>query len=422
MSRAGPRLGTQALLAVGLRSLGAASLFAMHAVAGRKLGPEAYGVFSYVLTLLAILAFLAPCGFTQLVVRFASVYLEKEQWGLLRGVISYSQRFTFMMSVLIALGLAVATRFMEPGRLTLCLLYTALLLPCLCFVYVRRQALLGLNAPARSIVPEDILLPTMMMAGLALGHDWTARGALTLYGALACGVALLGMLLLWISLPPRSRQARPELDLPAWQAYARNSVVGTVGGTIINLGHGALLGLLGGLSEMGPYNAANRIAMLTTFVLSSINLILAPRMARAYHTGRYPQYRALLRQGTRWAALGATPPLLLCMLFPEQLLSIFGHGFESGATVLRILVLGCYLNACTGPVGSALQMTGQEHLWSRSLMLTAGLGVVLQLVLIPLYGAVGAASVYAACLVGLNLSLLRITYRILNQLEQGEAQ
>jgi O-antigen/teichoic acid export membrane protein len=79
------------------------------------------------------------------------------------------------------------------------------------------------------------------------------------------------------------------------------------------------------------------------------------------------------------------------LLYPAQLLAVFGAGFAAGATALIVLACGELVNASTGICGSIIDMTGQTKLklinsvtWFISIV---GLNVLL----IPRWGVMGTA-------------------------------
>ena len=101
--------------------------------------------------------------------------------------------------------------------------------------------------------------------------------------------------------------------------------------------------------------AQNLSSALRVFVLGAVNQLAAPMMARAFHGGREAEVGGILRRAMLWSALGSLPLFLVMFFFPEALLGLlFGQSFEGSADLLRVLALGQFVNASTGPVGFAL--------------------------------------------------------------------
>jgi O-antigen/teichoic acid export membrane protein len=72
-------------------------------------------------------------------------------------------------------------------------------------------------------------------------------------------------------------------------------------------------------------------------------------------------------------------------------LSLFGSGFSGSAMVLSILAVGQFVNVITGSVGYLLTMSGHERLQRNNFAVCAAISVLLNIVLVPRLGAIGAA-------------------------------
>jgi O-antigen/teichoic acid export membrane protein len=90
------------------------------------------------------------------------------------------------------------------------------------------------------------------------------------------------------------------------------------------------------------------------------------------------------------------------LLFPQILLGFFGSEFVKGASVLRILAIGQFVNAVTGPVGLILLMTNKERHFALSMAVISGVNVLGNFLVIPVMGIVGAALVTTTSVALLN--------------------
>ena len=87
------------------------------------------------------------------------------------------------------------------------------------------------------------------------------------------------------------------------------------------------------------------------------------------------------------------------------LATLFGHEFGRAYWPLLLLAVGQLVNAWFGPTGMLLNMTGHEREVTRAVTVAAGMNVVLNLLLIPPFGVVGAAIATSASLVFWNIWL-----------------
>ncbi len=164
-----------------------------------------------------------------------------------------------------------------------------------------------------------------------------------------------------------------------------------------------LLGVWAGPEDVAVYTIAQRVAMLTSFVLVAVNGVVAPRFSLLYHEGRLGELEALSKKSVRLMLCMATPLLLAMLAFPEWILGIFGSAYTAGALVLSILALGQFVNVITGSVGYLLQMSGHYREVRNNTLLAALLALVLNYLLIPNYGPLGGAIAAAAALSLVNL-------------------
>lgn len=389
-----------------LRAAGAGLLFFMHTALSRAVGPSGYGTFSFALALAAVLAAVVPLGWPTALMRFIAQYVEQERWGLLKGAMRRAYQVTLLCAALAALVLcAVSLSYPLPPAMVTSVRFAALLLPFVAVVELRRRALQALQRPKASTAPEEIALPLLVISGVYLFAVTGASGALLVYAGAAFAAFLLGSALLLRSMPASGRLAKPEFQTRAWMIVALPMVFGDFSLSVMSRTDVLILGAVADMEAVGVYSAANRIAILNTFVLMAANTLAAPMMAAAFYGNRPQQVRTIMRGAMAISTLGALPLFVVMVSRPEFLLGFFGPEFAGGGLLLRILALGYFVNAATGPVGYALLMTGRERAFARTMAIVAVANVVGHLVAIPAFGAVGAAVVTASSAVVLNGSM-----------------
>lgn len=387
-----------------LRVFGVGLLFLMHASLGRSLGRESYGVLRFAMAIAAVLGVILPMGWPSASMRYIAQYSEQRSWPLLRGMLLQGARFTLFAAAASALALAaLATAPWWKAGLPGSMLMAAALLPPVCFAFLRRKSFQGFQQIRASVIPDEIILPGLVILliwGLGISR---VGGAYTVY--------LGSHLLVWIGaqawffrqLPDEITDCKADYRSDEWWAVARPLMFSGMSRWILNRTDVLMLGFMSQLSWVGVYSAANQIAMLNTFVLKAANKLAAPMLGAAYHGGRRAEFLAVKRRVMLWSALSALPLFLAMVIWPRPLLRLFGPGFADGAMLLRILACGQLVNAVTGPVGYALIMSGREKDFSRSLGVAAGLNIAGNLALIPRFGAVGAALATAGSAVLLNV-------------------
>lgn len=169
-----------------------------------------------------------------------------------------------------------------------------------------------------------------------------------------------------------------------------------------------VLGILSTPEQLGVYGVALRISATVAFILIAINSVVAPQFAGLHSSGRHAELEILARRSSFWTLVGAAPLILIFIIFPTQILGLFGEQFEAGAWPLRLLALAQIVNVSTGQLTSLLIMTGHEKLMRNNMIFSAALNFAGNLALVPLFGALGAAIATAVSISVMKLIAWRI--------------
>jgi O-antigen/teichoic acid export membrane protein len=128
-----------------------------------------------------------------------------------------------------------------------------------------------------------------------------------------------------------------------------------------------------------------------------------PRLAEALATGDRRAANHLYQTATGWLVLVTWPLLLLVVLFAPVYLSLFGAAYTSGAPVVVVLASAMLFATGCGMVDMVLAMAGRTSWNLGNVLVALAVTIGLDVVLIPRYGALGAAIGLAAALVVNNL-------------------
>lgn len=144
-------------------------------------------------------------------------------------------------------------------------------------------------------------------------------------------------------------------------------------------------------NTIGIYNVALKIAMITSFSLQAINSILAPKVAKYHKESNKKELKRIIKFATNVNFIITIIVVFLIFLFHEFLLGLFGQEFLAGSVVLLILSVGQLINSLSGSVGLIFQMTGLQKIHQNILLTALAINIILNFVLTPKYGAIGAA-------------------------------
>lgn len=386
-----------------VRCLGVASLLALEATLGRKLGVTGFGAFAFLLAIATAVSHLAPLGWQNASTRLVRTHMDANEAALVKGGLIAAHGATFIG--LFAAGLILAAVFLPGGHVDrIAVLKLGLPLGIgLAVVELHRYILRGQHASALGEALPLLLLPLGV-----LGAIWTLEldSVETVVGAYVgvCGLILvLSTARIAARLPPGTARARPVYRVRQWTAMATAMLVGMASDEVIARAAILVLGAVGTTEAAGLYQAATRLALMTVFVLRVVSAASAPRMAELYHAGDFAKIRSVYARACLVSSVCAAPFLLIFVLLPERALGLFGPGFAEAAPLLRVLAIGYFVSAATGPCATGLMMIGREKVYGTVAAVGAVLEVAVLLVVVPAFGAVGAAVAAALTIAFVNL-------------------
>jgi len=152
-----------------------------------------------------------------------------------------------------------------------------------------------------------------------------------------------------------------------------------------------MLGSMSTLESVGIYSIVMKLALLSSFVIGSINTIIAPKFSELYYNDELDELKSVARKSTKLIFYSTLPITLILIIFGVYLLSIFGNDFTAGYYALIMLAIGQLINSMAGSVGYLLNMTGYQKVFNKIVLCGAVSNVILNILLIPKYGINGAA-------------------------------
>lgn len=192
---------------------------------------------------------------------------------------------------------------------------------------------------------------------------------------------------------------------------AKSMMIGLVYMGITHLDR-LMLGLLSTPAEVGVYGVAARLASLLYLVVYLLPPVVAPIYASCGL--RKDEEGGRVYEASTALVARIVLPLALIMLLAggDILAALAGPQYREGAGILGVLALSVFLVTATGNNGLMLQMGGREN-WEMAMNLGAlAINVILNLLMIPRWGGLGAAYATAASLFVSTLCKTIICWRI----------
>lgn len=165
-----------------------------------------------------------------------------------------------------------------------------------------------------------------------------------------------------------------------------------------------MLAYFGTTEAVANYNVVFPLANVLTLVFTSFSFLFMPVLSELHAENRDDELRRLYTVVTKWIFLGTLPLFLLFVLFPDQVVAYtFGAKYAEAGIALVILAVGFFSHTLVGPNESTLNSIGATRYVMYDNVTAAVVNVLINLLLVPTYGIIGAAVGTTVAYVVLNI-------------------
>ena len=388
-------------------------------VLARIYGKSAIGAFALSMTIANIFLLLGTLGSQRSVTRFVAA-APKDQPAVRRRIYHRMVVIVLPASGIAAVVLYQVSWWLSQGvfhkeELAFTLPVLAFALPLLGLHAVTRGALLGIKRVAEasafsSLIPTTVATVVLVCAALLWMPAKTFMVPIYAH-LLGLAVAVVIGVTIWYRRVPSGEEIG---DVPSYGELLSVSAPMMITASmhlLLNWTDTLMLGYFRETAEIGEYRIAFRIAVLSGFALTAVNSISNPKFAETHASEDVDRLRRIARDATRIVMLVSLPVFLVTVIAPKFVLGFFGPEFKSVAPVLVVLCAGKFFSACCGPVGSFLNMTGQQVPMGRIMVVSAVMNAGLNLLLIPRFGLIGAAVATTISTIAWNVAATLRVYR-----------
>ena len=153
-----------------------------------------------------------------------------------------------------------------------------------------------------------------------------------------------------------------------------------------------LIGFYKTAETVGLYNAVLPLTSLLIIALSSASFIYVPIASGLFSKNLISELKRTYQILTKWIFFITIPIFFILFLFPETVLNLFfGYEYIEAAVILRILSIGFITHTIVGLNGLSLLVMGNTKFLMFASFVSALFNVILNIILIPSIGIIGAA-------------------------------
>lgn len=395
----------------GLKLVNMLLTFIVGMLLARNLGPENYGIYTFVLSVITLLGLPTKAGLPTLIVRETAKYQLQEEWSYLRGLLTLANIFVVGFSIFVAVvaaGIAWSVWGGEQNIKTSTFLWALLLLPLVAFGNIRGATLRGLRKVVQGQFSEQVVRPLVLIilvgSVVALERELTPQITMQ-YNVVAALIAfIVGTALLFRGIPPTVRRSESSFELSAW--FRSLVPLSLMSGMLIANGQIGILvlGFLSTANQVGVFKVGLSVVSFVIVFMQIIDKALAPHITQLSNSNKKSKLQGVLHIAAWTSLLTSLPIAGVLIVFGEELITVvFGADYTADGLMLSILCGGQIINAMTGSSSLMLSYAGYEKVLLQSVTLFIVANSILCFTLIPSFGALGAAISLAVSQSGFNI-------------------
>ena len=385
------------------------------------LSPTDFGTYSLALTVISITGAVATLGLNEGLPRYIAFFRGRQEehkvyeliisailMGLIAGVLAMLVS-PILFQRLAGEGFDMQGKILSIVRIMIFAIPFTILLNLTVAIYR------GFDRTNVNMYFYNIIRPLSLLgfASAAVFLGVSLKGVV--FADLLSMIFTFGMMSVYfIKSPPIKPEWKLKFSEPTKQLI-RYSFPLLISATLLNLmtwTDTIMLGYFKSAEVVGIYNAVYPLVGFLSMIIGSMGFVYIPVTSKLWGANKKESIGPVYQMMTKWCFLLTFPVFALMFIYPEFLLSkIYGAEYASGAMVLRILALGFVTNSYFGFNYHTIMASGDSDFLMKCSVASAGANALLNFMLIPHYGMVGAAVASSVSFASIEVLMTLRTWR-----------
>jgi O-antigen/teichoic acid export membrane protein len=281
-----------------------------------------------------------------------------------------------------------------------------IIVPFYSIIAINSSFLIGLKLPKLSIFLKDGLLPFCGIISILASYltDSTAHNFITYFTNTIIITAIISYIALSIIIRPTAPESTYSISTVKKMLFeSLLFLYSNFASYVSNHLEIIILGTLLSFEFLGVFVVLKKICKVVNIPLVAINSIQAPIFATFFANKNNQKLKKYAKDSTSLITLIAFPLVIIIILMPNQILSLFDIGSDPIYELsLRVLALGSAFNVFSGSSNLLLKMTGHQKALVPITTISIGIHFSLLYILIPYWHLTGAAIASTTGIVLLN--------------------
>lgn len=398
-------------------------IFITRIVIARYYSMEQYGLFSLFYIILTIAASISTLGLGDGLSRYIAYYKGKGKNNDVRSLIRWGFIFSIISSIIISAFLYLTADFITPylvddTRFSFYLKIVALTTPFFVIARILITIYRGIERAKEKIIFTSILKPTLILVFVSV------VGIMTLpfdYVIIAISIsyisASLAFFLYFITTKKRffgsktKEKLTPDLGKKLL-LFSLPLLLVSIMTNVMHFTDTVMLAFFKTEIDVGIYNAAKPLSHLVSTGLLISLFIYQPIASRLFAINRKKEIDVIYTSLTKWVCFFSFPIAMCFIIFPTTVITIYGSDYVLAASTLQVLASVYLIQSFFGPNHTTLIAYGRSKFVMYANIIAAATNVLMNLILIPIYGPIGAATATGISVMGMVSVKSIMVYRI----------
>lgn len=385
------------LSAFSIRMIGLSISFYLNVYLAERLLPNELGGYYTLTQLLLLLSVFYRTGLDVVLLKYSSVLSIEKLNKLIIFLIKKGLVYYATGSLILIMILPIALNYLSSEVV----LFSLLSLVPYSLSLLIAEYLKGRNYQNKAAMIQSAVIPLLTLSVF----NFTHLGIIKSYFVSVIICAFIAIL--WLYKPAKTHKGVLKESKDTFKSILESQrIFFTVSllNVIMATADTICLSIMTNSDEVAIYGVASRIALLSSIVLVAVNGVIGPRFSQYWVANDIKGLREEFKKSTIGLLILAVLIFLTTLYAAEHfILVFFSSNYSASYPILIILTFGQLITLSTGPVAYGLMMTKMSHLHRRSLYFAVSSNILLNIILIPLYGAMGAAVATAISLTIKNI-------------------
>ncbi len=371
--------------------------YVIRIVLSRQLSLEDFGLFYAVFTFVIFFDMFKNLGLNHALMKFIPEFKVKKKYGEIRSIIKYVLFTNLTAAIVISAIWLIFSNYLAANYFNNVISTELLFILSIYFVisvFLDTLAYSCLGFQRNLFFSLRLfLINVFVLAGIVLSKNLgVISPALSYAGAvILTGIVFVFLFKKSFKIPKRKSKFSSKLYKQLFK-FGIPLTLTIAGSTIIGYIDVLMLTFFRNLEEVGVYSAVLPSAIFFSVIGRAIGTVLIPVVSEMWAKKKYKEVNRGVKLINYYLSLLLAPLVIIFFIFSKQIITIlFGEQFAIGHIAFRILIIGAAFHSLFSINGNSITARGKPQTVTKIVLFLAVVNIIVNLLLIPKYGMVGAA-------------------------------